>query len=372
MNIAITCYPTYGGSGVVATELGLELASRGHEIHFICYDKPYRLPDFAENVYYHEVEVSKYPLFDYPPYSLALASRMVDIIQKHDIKILHVHYAIPHATSAYLAKKILNDKIKIVTTLHGTDITIVGADPTFYNITKFSMENSDAITTVSNYLKEETISTFKLKKEINVIHNFINPEKIRGTNIPCKKSYFSPNNEKIMIHVSNFRKVKRLEDVIEIANRVIKKTPSKLILIGDGPERVKAENLARDLGITENVSFLGKQSDVWRFYKLADVLLFPSQRESFGLAALEALCFGVPVIAARSGGIPEVVVDGKCGFLSELGDVEKMANDTLRILTNEELYQQFRAYACEYSSTNFNSDFIIEKYEKVYQTALNE
>ena len=367
MNIGITCYPTYGGSGVVATELGMELAKRGHEIHFICYDRPYKLPPYSENIYYHEVEVSKYPLFEYPPYSIALASKMVDIVTYNKLDVLHVHYAIPHAASAYLAKQMLGGKIPIITTLHGTDITIVGRDPSFFNITKFAMESSDVVTTVSEYLKEKTIDTFQLQKEIDVIHNFINPDQFE-----YKKCQFSDYDRPVLVHVSNFRKVKRIPDVIRVTAEVLKKKDVMLLMIGDGPERQQAENLCRELEICDHVKFLGKQLNVLQLLHSADIFLFPSERESFGLAALEAMICCKPVIASRSGGIPEVVFHGETGFLSEVGDIKDMARNVLRLLDDKDLYQKMASTSKEKALKLFHSDSIIPKYEAIYQKLLNE
>lgn len=367
MKIGITCYPTYGGSGVVATELGIQLSQRGHEVHFICYDRPYRLPPFLKNVYYHEVQVSKYPLFEYPPYSLALASKMVEVATHSKLDILHVHYAIPHATSAYLAKQMLGGKIKIITTLHGTDITIVGADPTFRPITKFAMEQSDAVTSVSRYLKDKTYEAIGVDTPIHVIHNFIDPE---PGDLECERENFARDDEKLMIHISNFRPVKRIPDVIEVAERVMKQTNARLLMIGDGPDRSKAEDLCRKYDICERVLFLGKQSDVRRLLNIGDAFLFPSESESFGLAALEAMCQGNAVIASNAGGIPEVVVDGENGYLSNIGDVDKMAADTIRLFNDEALLRRFKQSAIQHSHHVFNADRIIPEYIQLYEAVL--
>lgn len=371
MKIGITCYPTYGGSGVVATELGIELANRGHEIHFICYDRPYRLPAFHKNIFYHEVQVSKYPLFEYPPYSLALASKMVEVVNNHDIEILHAHYAIPHATSAYLAKEILNGKIKIITTLHGTDITIVGADPSFFNITKFSMEKSDMLTSVSNYLKEETQKTFKIENKIEVIYNFYNPKLFESSKAGFDRAHFAGEFETIFTHISNFRPVKRIDDVINIFYKVQKHRPSKLLMVGDGPERSVAEKMVTELKISEKVIFLGKQSDIINILNVSDIFLFPSDKESFGLAALEAMITGTPVIGSNAGGVKEVVEHDINGFLSETGDTDDMSQNAIRLIDDKQLYKRFAEAGKKIASDRFESDKIIEKYIHCYEKLLN-
>jgi N-acetyl-alpha-D-glucosaminyl L-malate synthase BshA len=372
MKIGVTCYPTYGGSGAVATELGIELSKRGHEIHFICYARPYRLPAFTENVYFHEVEVSKYPLFEYPPYSIALASRMVDVAIHSELDLLHVHYAIPHAASAIMAKQMLNNKLKIVTTLHGTDITIVGQDPTFSNVIRFAMENSDAITTVSHFLKEKTYETFGIAKDIEVIHNFKNPE--NSESLKSEKSYFGIRDEhsKILVHVSNFRPIKRVEDVIRVAGIVNNEFSLTVLMVGDGPDRQKAERLSRELGIEKNVIFLGKQMEVQKILKHGDVFVFPSESESFGLAALESLILGVPVVAYNVGGLQEVVEHGKNGFLCELGNIEKMAENVKKLLRDEKKYSEFQKNAINSAKENFRGEKIVPKYEELYERLLSE
>jgi N-acetyl-alpha-D-glucosaminyl L-malate synthase BshA len=369
MKIGITCYPTYGGSGVVATELGMELAQRGHCVHFICYDRPYRLPNYYENIFYHEVQVSKYPLFEYPPYSLALASKMHEIALHEKLDILHVHYAIPHATSAILAKDMLGGKIKVVTTLHGTDITIVGADPSFYEITKYSMERSDAVTAVSAYLKDETQKTFNLNKEIEVIHNFINVEKLPEST--CKREQFAKADEFILTHVSNFRPVKRVLDVIETAARVLKQIKVKLLMVGDGPDRSAAEALCRKLGIADSVLFLGKQTDINSFLCLSDLFLFPSESESFGLAALEAMAQSVPVISSTAGGVKEVVEHGVNGYLADIGDVSQMASYAVELLSDREKLNRFGLAAFKASKSRFHTRSIIPQYIQLYERVLN-
>jgi N-acetyl-alpha-D-glucosaminyl L-malate synthase BshA len=370
MKIGITCYPTYGGSGVVATELGIELAKLGHCVHFICYDRPYRLPAYLKNVFYHEVQVSNYPLFEYPPYSLALASKMFEVAKFENLDILHVHYAIPHATSALLARDMFGEKLKVVTTLHGTDITIVGADASFFEITKFAMLKSDAVTAVSNYLKEETISTFGVGENINVIHNFINLEEIPEAK--CRRDQFANEDEKIITHISNFRPVKRVLDVVESAAIILRSVKAKVLMLGDGPDRALAEARCRELGISEDVMFLGKQTDIHSFLCFSDIFLFPSASESFGLAALEAMAQSVPVVSTTAGGVKEVVSHGQNGYLVEVGDIKKMASYAIKLLHDEALRETFGKRALQAVKENFQAKKIVTQYLSLYKSVLEK
>jgi N-acetyl-alpha-D-glucosaminyl L-malate synthase BshA len=376
MKIGITCYPTYGGSGVVATELGLELAQRGHEIHFISYAQPIRLTGPQPNIHYHEVEVSRYPLFDYPPYDLALATRMAEVSELYELDLLHVHYAIPHSVSAMLARQMLaagpqRRKLPFVTTLHGTDITLVGQDRSYLPITRFSIEQSDGVTAISEYLRERTLREFDIKNHIQVIYNFVNCDLyFRDPKSAARRAEYAPHGERILVHLSNFRPVKRVNDTIEIFDRVRKKIPSKLILIGDGPDRSGAEWLAVQKGIHDDVLFLGKQDQVHEKLAMADVLLLPSELESFGLAALEAMACEVVPVATRVGGVPEVIEHGKSGYLAEVGDVEGMARYALDLLSDEgrlrEMAQACRAVA----KSRFCASLIIPEYESFYRRVL--
>ncbi|MDF1694193.1 MAG: N-acetyl-alpha-D-glucosaminyl L-malate synthase BshA [Saprospiraceae bacterium] len=369
MKIGIVCYPTYGGSGVVATEIGLGLAKRGHEVHFITYKRPARLNHFNTNVYLHEVSSFDYPLFEYTPYETALASKMVDVVKYEELDILHVHYAIPHAAVAYMAKKILqthNIDIPIVTTLHGTDITLVGSNKSFFPVAEFSINSSDGVTTVSNQLKRKTESTFNVEKDIRVIYNFIDFERFRKTNKDHFKKAIAPDGEKIMVHVSNFRKVKRVDDVIRVFQKVQAQLPCKLMLIGDGPEREKMEELCRKIGLCNEIRFLGKQDAVEELLAVADIFVLPSQNESFGLAALEAMACEVPVVSSNIGGLPEVNIDGKTGYLCEVGDTDTMAEKVLSILENPETHQRFRTAAFEHAKT-FDIENILPVYEDYYK-----
>ena len=327
MNIGITCYPTYGGSGVVATELGKALADRGHSIHFISYSIPMRLTDgYKENILYHEVEIANYPLFDFPMYTLALASKMVEVAKYEHLDIFHCHYAIPHAASAYLAKEILGTgNTKVITTLHGTDITLVGLEPSFLPIMKFTIEKSDGVTAVSRFLKEKTLTNYGVDKEIQVIPNFVDCEKYKRAFDPTLRNHYAPEGEKILVHTSNFRGVKRVPDVIRIFNEVQKKLPAKLILIGDGPDRSQCELLVRELGQQDHVRFIGKQADFINVLSVADLFLMPSQSESFGLSALEAMACEVPVVSSSVGGLPELQIHGQTGYIAEIGDIARMA-----------------------------------------------
>ncbi len=374
MNIGITCYPVYGGSGVVATELGKALALRGHRIHFIAYSMPFRLGQAMENIYYHEVTVNTYPLFEYPPYSLALTSKMMDVARYEKLDVLHVHYAIPHATSAVLARQILEGQgifVPVVTTLHGTDITIVGQDPSFMPVVNYSINESDGVTAVSDYLRQETYSRFDTTGEIEVIPNFVDGDRFQ----PLKKSHFKqalcPNGEKVLVHVSNFRPVKRVGDVVEVFSRLRKEgLPLKLLLVGDGPDRVPTEHLARRLGVFEDVRFLGKQDPVEEILSIADVFMIPSGSETFGLAALEAMACGVPVVASNIGGLPELVIPGENGFLCPLGDIDSFTRATRRILTNEALHTHMAEAARTRAIDEFDVNRIVPQYEQYYERVL--
>jgi N-acetyl-alpha-D-glucosaminyl L-malate synthase BshA len=374
MKIGIVCYPTYGGSGVVATEIGLGLAKKGHEVHFITYKRPARLNHFNTNVYLHEVSSFDYPLFEYTPYETALASKMVDVVRYENLDILHVHYAIPHAAVAYMAKQILlthGINIPIVTTLHGTDITLVGSNKSFFPVAEFSINSSDGVTTVSKQLKAKTESTFDVKKDIRVIYNFIDFDRFRKTNKDHFKKAIAPDGEKIMVHVSNFRKVKRVEDVIRVYEKVQAKMPCKLMLIGDGPEREKMEELCRKIGLCSEIRFLGKQDAVEELLAVADVFVLPSQNESFGLAALEAMACEVPVVSTNIGGLPEVNIEGKTGFLCDVGDIDAMADRVLTILEDPETHQKFRKAAFEHAKT-FDIENILPVYEDYYKEIIQE
>jgi len=375
MKIGITCYPTYGGSGVIATELGKELALRGHEVHFISYALPFRLTKYVENIFFHEVEISNYPLFEFPLYSLSLSSKMIEVAESENLDLLHVHYAIPHATSAYLAKQIVkNKKLKIITTLHGTDITLVGLEPSFLPLVKFSIEQSDGVTAVSRFLKEKTITNYSIEKEIDVIPNFIDTDlfkKIPYDNCEFKK-HIAPNGEKILVHTSNFRPVKRVTDIIRIFNIVQKEVPSKLILVGDGPDRYECEKLARELNLNDSIKFLGKQDGLVEILSASDLFLIPSQSESFGLAALEAMACGLPVVSSSVGGLPELVKHNECGFIAEIGDVDRMAKYTIDLLTNDKKYDLFSKNARNRAVTNFDKSIVIPLYEQHYKNILNQ
>jgi L-malate glycosyltransferase len=377
MKIGITCYPTYGGSGVVATELGLELAQRGHEIHFISYAQPIRLRGAEPNIHYHEVEVSRYPLFDYPPYDLALATRMAEVAQLYDLDLLHVHYAIPHSVSAMLARQMLAagpraQRLPFVTTLHGTDITLVGLDRSYLSITRYSIEQSDGVTAISNYLRERTQRVFDVKNRIEVIYNSVNCDVYsRNSEIaPQLRAEYAPNNERILVHLSNFRPVKRLTDVIEIFDRVRKQMPARLLLIGDGPDRSVAEWLAVQKGIHGDVLFLGKQDQIQEKLAIADIMLMPSELESFGLAALEAMACEVVPISTRAGGVPEVIDQGKTGYLADVGDVETMARYAIELLGNEQRLREMGKAARAVAIERFNASKIVQQYEDFYRRVL--
>ena len=374
MKIGITCYPTYGGSGVVATELGLELAQRGHEIHFISYAPPIRLNTQAENIHFHEVDVSNYPLFEYPPYDLALATRMAEVAEIYKLDLQHVHYAIPHSVSALLARQMLaanGKRLPFVTTLHGTDITLVGADRSYLPITRFSIEQSDGVTAISNYLRERTVKEFEVKKDVRVIYNFVNCDMYERTaDARKRRSQFVGDGERLLVHLSNFRPVKQLLDVIEIFDRVQKKIPSKLLMIGDGPDRSAAEWLVRRKGLQERVCFMGKQDRVFEKLPMADVMLMPSELESFGLAALEAMACEVVPIATRVGGVPEVIEHGVTGFLSAVGDVEDMARCATEILSDNDKLEEMGREARRQARLKFCASKIIPEYEEFYRGVL--
>jgi N-acetyl-alpha-D-glucosaminyl L-malate synthase BshA len=371
LKIGISCYPVYGGSGVVATELGLELARRGHEAHFITYAQPFRLPGFVERIYYHEVEVPTYPLFEHPPYNLALTVAMHRVAQQHRLDLLHAHYAVPHATSAWMAKEMLaRDDFRVVTTLHGTDITLVGQDPSYQTITDFSIRKSDGLTAVSEYLRAETLTHFNVRPElIRAIPNFVDPARYARNAYPCHRSKLAREGEKIITHISNFRAVKRLEDVIGIFARISRELPARLVLVGDGPDRGRAEKRAAEEGVAERVWFLGKQDSVAELLACSDLFLLPSESEAFGLVALEAMACGVPVIATRVGGIPEVVADGVTGYLAPIGDVDAMAEAGSRILRDADLWQQM-SEAARVAAEHFSADRVVPLYETFYEEVL--
>ena len=375
MKIGITCYPTYGGSGAIATELGIELAERGHEIHFISYAQPFRLPHFMERVFFHEVEMVHYPLFEHNNYSLALSAVMHEVALREGLDLLHVHYAIPHATSAWIAKEMLGGRhpLKIITTLHGTDITLVGQERNFWEITRFSILRSDGITSVSGYLKQETVEAFDVPAErIEVIPNFVDPAMYSRERHPCWKTAFLRDGEKLVLHVSNFRAVKRVRDVVKVFARLSRQVPSRLVFIGDGPDRPEAADEARQQGVTDRVVFLGKQDSVAEIMACADLLVLPSQNESFGLVALEAMASGVPVIASSAGGLPEVVEDGETGFLSPVGDVDGMADGAVEILRDADRWRRFSESAVRSAVERYGTNIIIPQYERYYQRILAE
>ncbi|WP_297805353.1 N-acetyl-alpha-D-glucosaminyl L-malate synthase BshA [uncultured Polaribacter sp.] len=371
MKIGIVCYPTFGGSGVVATELGMALADKGHEIHFITYNQPVRLDFLSHHLHFHQVVVEEYPLFEYQPYELALSSKIVEIVEEHQLEVLHVHYAIPHAYAAYMAKQMLKEKgisVKVVTTLHGTDITLVGSHPTYKTAVEFSINNSDVVTAVSNDLKKTTNRLFKIKKDIKVIYNFIDVEKYDNMHDQkCNRIAIAKPNERILTHISNFRPVKRVEDVIQIFYEVQKEIPSKMLLIGEGPDRTKAENLVNKLKISDNVLFLGNSSEVTKILCYSDIFLLPSQTESFGLAALEAMAAKTAVISTNTGGLPEVNIHGVTGYLSDLGDVNGMAKNAISILKDDETLGNFKEQARNHTK-RFSLENILPIYEKIYKS----
>lgn len=372
MKIGIVCYPTFGGSGVVATELGKALADNGHQVHFITYSQPARLDFFSANLFYHEVNISKYPLFDFPPYELALASKLVDVVRFAKLDVLHVHYAIPHASAAFMAKQILKTydiEIPVITTLHGTDITLVGRDPSYNPVVTFSINQSDGVTAVSENLKEDTLKHFKITRDIRVIPNFIDLTRFSLKPREHFKKAIAPGDERILIHTSNFRKVKRIADVINIFERVHRAMPSKLLMVGDGPERVNAEQLCRDLNICQDVRFLGKQEAVEEILSVSDLFLMPSESESFGLAALEAMACKVPVITTNVGGLPELNINGVTGFMNDVGDVEGMAKNALYILEDCDRLAKFKKAALK-QAKNFDLALILPKYEDYYKEVI--
>ncbi|WP_130733650.1 N-acetyl-alpha-D-glucosaminyl L-malate synthase BshA [Flavobacterium sp. J27] len=375
MKIAIVCYPTFGGSGVVATELGLELARKGHEIHFITYSQPVRLALLNQNIFYHEVHVPEYPLFHYQPYELALSSKLVDMVKLHKIEVLHVHYAIPHAYAGYMAKKMLEEegiRLPMVTTLHGTDITLVGNHPFYKPAVSFSINKSDVVTSVSKSLREDTYRLFDIKKDIKVIPNFIEINKERlDINDPCHRSLMATKDEKVVTHISNFRKVKRITDVVKIFYEIQKEVPAKLMMVGDGPEKEKAETLCQELGIQSKVIFFGNSNEIDKILCLTDLFLLPSETESFGLAALEAMACGVPVISSNSGGLPEVNSHGVTGYLSNVGDIQDMSKNAISILKDDKVLNTFKRNALNEAS-EFDIKKILPLYENVYEEVIKE
>jgi N-acetyl-alpha-D-glucosaminyl L-malate synthase BshA len=374
MNIGIVCYPTFGGSGVVATELGKALAQKGHKVHFIAYSLPFRLNLFSENLFYHEVSVNDYPLFEYQPYESALASKIVDVAVYERLDVLHVHYAIPHASAAYLAQQILKSRkmyLPYITTLHGTDITLVGRDPSFEPVIRFSLNNSDAITSVSESLRKDTLSTFKIDNRVDVIPNFINFEEYTNISHSCHRERYAPNGEKIMVHVSNFRKVKRVDDVLKIFDKVRKEIPTKLILVGDGPERPAIEKLCRELNTCNDIYSLGRINNPAEILCVADLFVLPSETESFGLAALEAMAVSLPVISTNTGGLPEVNIQGVTGFLSNVGDVDDMAANAVKLLSNEKMLREFKENALK-QAKKFDIANVLPLYEKLYDKVLSK
>nr|WP_294923829.1 N-acetyl-alpha-D-glucosaminyl L-malate synthase BshA [uncultured Flavobacterium sp.] len=375
MKIAIVCYPTFGGSGVVATELGLELARRGHEIHFITYSQPVRLALLNPNVHYHEVNVPEYPLFHYQPYELALSSKLVDMVKLYKIELLHVHYAIPHAYAGYMAKQMLKNEginLPMITTLHGTDITLVGNHPFYKPAVTFSINKSDYVTSVSQSLKDDTLKLFKIKNKIKVIPNFIELDKVvKDPAAPCHRSVMAKENERIVTHISNFRKVKRIPDIIKIFYNIQREMPAKLMMVGDGPEKENAEILCQELGISDKVIFFGNSNEIDKILLLTDLFLLPSETESFGLAALEAMACGVPVISSNSGGLPEVNFEGVSGYLSDVGDVEEMAHNAIKILNDDKVLNQFKKNAFEVAK-KFDIKNILPIYEALYQKAIDD
>lgn len=371
MRIGMVCYPTYGGSGVVATELGKALAARGHMIHFISYAMPMRLDEYVGNVYYHEVEMASYPLFEFPLYTPALASKIVEVARFEKLDLIHVHYAIPHAISAFLAREVLNKHLTFITTLHGTDITLVGLEPSYLPIMKFSIEKSDGVTAVSRFLREKTLTNYGISKDIRVIPNFVDTGKYQRVRCDDIRARFAPRGEKVVIHVSNFRLVKRVPDVIRVFGEIRKKVSSKLLLVGDGPDRSASEHLARELGLQDDVRFLGKQQELVSLLSASDLMLMPSQSESFGLSALEAMACEVPVISSSVGGLPELQVHGETGYIAEIGDVDRMARYAIELLTNETKHALFRA-ASRRRALEFDEKKVVGLYEEFYTECLEE
>ncbi|TAK33420.1 MAG: N-acetyl-alpha-D-glucosaminyl L-malate synthase BshA [Saprospiraceae bacterium] len=374
MKIGIVCYPTFGGSGVVATELGLGLAAKGHEVHFITYRRPARLLAYHQNVFYHEVSGEDYPLFEYPPYDTALTSKLVDVVKHENLDLMHVHYAIPHAAVAYMAKKILIQEgryVPVITTLHGTDITLVGSNPAFKPVVEFCINKSDGVTAVSAYLKEETLSHFDVESDIRVIYNFVNFERFKKVDKGHFKKAIAPNGERLLAHISNFRKVKRVEDVIRVFQKVYEKIPSKLLLIGDGPERGHVEDLCREIGLCHEVRFLGKQDAVEELLAISDLFIIPSESESFGLSALEAMACEVPVISSDAGGLPELNIHGETGYITSIGDTDSMAQHAIAILSDDEVLQRFRKNAFR-RAKQFDIEKILPQYEAYYEEVIEK
>lgn len=374
MKIGIICYPTYGGSGVLATELGLALALKNHEVHFITYRRPVRLSQFNKGVYFHEVLPETYPLFEYTPYETALASKIVDVCMYENLDVLHVHYAVPHATAAFLAQQVLETRgknIPFITTLHGTDITLVGTNSAYAPVIEFSINRSTIVTAVSDSLRQQTYDYFSINKKIEVVYNFVDFNRFKPTEKPHFKTAIAPNGEKLLVHVSNFRKVKRVQDVIKVFHKVQEKIPSKLLLIGDGPERTAMEQLCRSLGICNEILFLGRQQAIEEVLGVADLFILTSEKESFGLAALESMACEVPVISSNAGGIPEVNIHNQTGFVSEVGDIDDMARNAITLLTDDGLYQTFKQNALQ-KARAFSLDVILPQYESIYQNAVQD
>jgi N-acetyl-alpha-D-glucosaminyl L-malate synthase BshA len=373
VKIGIACYPTHGGSGVVASELAIGLAERGHEIHIVSYATPFRLGSFHENIYIHEVEVASYPLFKYPPYALSLATKLVDVALEYKLDLIHSHYAVPHAASAYLAQKILGtQKLKTITTLHGTDITLVGLDSSFHRVVKFAIEESDGVTAVSQYLKQRTIDAFETTKEIRVIYNFVDTDRYRPDSARCFRGHFAPNGEKILMHASNFRPVKRVGDTVRLLARLRDRIPAKLLLVGEGPERLFVQQLVKELGLAKDVIFLGQQDYLEELLTCADLFLLPSEQESFGLVALEAHACGVPVIGSLTGGLPEVVRDGETGYLIPVGEIGPMCERAFELLSDESKLSAFRIRARGLVLEHFRRESIIPQYEAFYLELLSQ
>ena len=371
MKIGIVCYPTHGGSGVVASELAIGLANKGHEIHIVSYAPPFRLRSFHQNIFIHEIEVASYPIFKYPPYALGIATKLVELVEAYHLELIHAHYAVPHAASAYLAKQILNGhSIKTVTTLHGTDITLVGVDQSFHRVIKFAIEESDGVTAVSNYLKRRTVEEFDIRREIRVIYNFVDTAGTSQKPTICKRESFAPNGEKIVMHASNFRAGKSVGDVVRIFARVREHIPSKLVLIGEGPERLFIQQLVKELKLTDDVLFLGAQDDTEPLFLCADLFLLPSEQESFGLTALEAMNCGVPVIGSEIGGLPEVITHGETGYLFPVGEVNKTAEKSIELLSSPEKHESFKQQARKRATQSFSADQIIPQYEAFYEEIL--
>jgi N-acetyl-alpha-D-glucosaminyl L-malate synthase BshA len=370
MKIGIVCYPTYGGSGVIATELGKALAARGHQIHFISYALPMRLDGYLDNISYHEVEMANYPLFEFPLYTPALASKIVEVARFEKLDLVHAHYAIPHAISAYLARDILRTRLKVITTLHGTDITLVGLEPSFLPVMRFSIQQSDGVTAVSRFLREKTMTNYNITKDIRVIPNFVDTDKYRRLAQPEVREKFAPSHERVVIHVSNFRVVKRVQDVIRIFGEIRKKVPSRLLLVGDGPDRSVCEILTREMNLQQHVRFLGKQLELVPILSSSDLMLMPSQSESFGLSALEAMACGVPVVSSSVGGLPELQVHGETGYIAEIGDIDRMAKYAIELLTNDAKHHQFGSAARARAVENFDVRRIVSMYEAYYTECL--